>query len=284
MKKNGKSSIPSKYILTIMTLLCVMMLFVNYATGLSVGPMQTVANYIFVPMEKGISFLGRSITDNSQYAKTNQELTKENELLKQEVETLNAQLTTTRLQESELENLRQLYDLDQKYSQYKKTGAHVIAKGSSNWFETFTIDKGSKDGIKVDMNVIAGTGLVGIVTEVGTHHAIVRSIIDDTSNVSAMLSNAQQHCIVSGSLQLMTDENQISITHLDDTEDKAVVGDTVVTSNISDKYLPGLLIGYVTSIEEESKSLTKTGTITPVVDFKHLQNVLVIQQLKEELD
>ena len=56
-----------------------------------------------------------------------------------------------------------------------------------NWFSTFTIDKGSKDGIAADMNVMAGSGLVGIVTEVGPTWAKVRSIIDDSSNVSAMV-------------------------------------------------------------------------------------------------
>ena len=85
------------------------------------------------------------------------------------------------LQQSELEDLQKLYKLDQQYSGFKKTGARVIARGSSNWFNTFTINKGSQDGIKVDMNVIAGDGLVGIVTKVGKNYAIVRSIIDDTS-------------------------------------------------------------------------------------------------------
>ena len=198
-----------------------------------------------------------------------------------QVDELSTQITNIRLQQSELVTLRELYELDQTYADYEKTGAHVIARGTSNWFDTFTIDKGSEDGIKVNMNVIAGSGLVGIVTDVGKNYAVVRAIIDDTSNVSGMIVSTTDTCIVSGSLSTMTDSNMILFSNLEDSENKVSVGDSVVTSNISDKYLPGILIGYVTEISDDSNQLTKSGKITPVVDFKHLQDVLVIMQLKE---
>ena len=85
------------------------------------------------------------------------------------------------------------YKLDENYSDYKKIGAHIISNSGSNWFSDFTIDKGSKDGIKKNCNVLAGSGLVGIVTEVGPHYARVRSIIDDESNISAMPDLIRSH-------------------------------------------------------------------------------------------
>ena len=65
-----------------------------------------------------------------------------------------------------------------------------------------------------------------------------------------------------------------------DEDDKVAVGDKVVTSNISDKYLPGILIGYISTIEEDSNNLTKSGKITPVVQFEYMNEVLVIMKLK----
>jgi rod shape-determining protein MreC len=177
--------------------------------------------------------------------------------------------------------LQELYDLDQQYADYETTGAHVIAKGTSNWFDTFTIDKGSDDGIEVNMNVIAGSGLVGIVTEVGPGYSVVKSIINDSSAVSAMILDTSDNCIISGDLESMTSSNTILLSNLEDTEDSVSEGTSVVTSNISNKYLPGILIGYVTDIESDANGLTKSGTITPVVDFKHLQDVLVILETKE---
>lgn len=281
MKRRGKSSFPSKYILLLLTVICIMLLFAGYATGYAGEPIRTICNYVFVPMQKGLDYVGESISINSDDTKTKEQLIAENAQLQEQIDELSTQLTNTRLQQSELDTLRELYDLDQTYADYKTTGAHVIGKGTSNWFNTFTIDKGSKDGIKVDMNVIAGSGLVGIVTDVGKNYAVVRAIIDDTSNVSGMILSNNDNCIVSGNLKSMTESNMISFSNLEDSEDKVSTGDSVVTSNISDKYLPGLLIGYVTDITEDNNNLTKSGEITPVVDFKHLQDVLVIMQLKE---
>lgn len=281
MKRRGKSSFPSKYILLLLTVICIMLLFAGYATGYAGEPIRTICNYVFVPMQKGLDYVGESISINSDDTKTKEQLIAENAQLQEQIDELSTQLTNTRLQQSELDTLRELYDLDQTYADYKTTGAHVIGKGISNWFNTFTIDKGSKDGIKVDMNVIAGSGLVGIVTDVGKNYAVVRAIIDDTSNVSGMILSNNDNCIVSGNLKSMTESNMITFSNLEDSEDKVSTGDSVVTSNISDKYLPGLLIGYVTDITEDNNNLTKSGEITPVVDFKHLQDVLVIMQLKE---
>ena len=281
MKRRGKSSFPSKYILLLLTVICIMLLFAGYATGYAGEPIRTICNYVFVPMQKGLDYVGESISINSDDTKTKEQLIAENAQLQEQIDELSTQLTNTRLQQSELDTLRELYDLDQTYADYKTTGAHVIGKGTSNWVNTFTIDKGSKDGIKVDMNVIAGSGLVGIVTDVGKNYAVVRAIIDDTSNVSGMILSNNDNCIVSGNLKSMTESNMITFSNLEDSEDKVSTGDSVVTSNISDKYLPGLLIGYVTDITEDNNNLTKSGEITPVVDFKHLQDVLVIMQLKE---
>lgn len=281
MKRRGKSFFPSKYVLLLLTVICIMLLFAGYATGYAGEPIRTICNYVFVPMQKGLDYVGESISINSDDTKTKEQLIAENEQLQEQIDELSTQLTNTRLQQSELDTLRELYDLDQTYADYKTTGAHVIGKGTSNWFNTFTIDKGSKDGIKVDMNVIAGSGLVGIVTDVGKNYAVVRAIIDDTSNVSGMILSNNDNCIVSGNLKSMTESNMITFSNLEDSEDKVSTGDSVVTSNISDKYLPGLLIGYVTDITEDNNNLTKSGEITPVVDFKHLQDVLVITQLKE---
>ena len=281
MKRKSRSSLPSKYILMLLTLICIMLLFAGYATGYSGEPIRTICNYVFVPMQKGLSYVGDALSITNNDTKTKEQLIAENEALQAQVDELSTQITNIRLQQSELVTLRELYELDQTYADYEKTGAHVIARGTSNWFDTFTIDKGSEDGIKVNMNVIAGSGLVGIVTDVGKNYAVVRAIIDDTSNVSGMIVSTTDTCIVSGSLSTMTDSNMILFSNLEDSENKVSVGDSVVTSNISDKYLPGILIGYVTEISDDSNQLTKSGKITPVVDFKHLQDVLVIMQLKE---
>ena len=180
-----------------------------------------------------------------------------------------------------LERLQELYKMDQNTADYPKTGANVIASKNSNWFTSFTIDKGSLDGIKVDMNVLSGAGLVGIVTEVGPNYSIVSSIIDD-KNVSAMILTTFDKCIVSGDLALI-DDGVLSFKQLANNENEVTIGEQVVTSNISDKYLQGLLIGYVSEVNVDSNNLTRSGYIIPATNFRELQEVLVITVTKEDL-
>lgn len=280
MRRNRRH-IESQYILFLLTTVCIILLFLSYATNFSGGVISDVASYVFVPMQKGISYVSDRINESAEDRKTNEELLAENKKLKSEVEDLRNDLSKVQLEQNELKDLRNLYALSETYSSYPTTGARVIARGNSNWFSTFTIDKGKDSGIEVGMNVLANGGLCGIVTKVGPNYSLVRSIIDDTSSVSTEIIETQSNCIVSGSLKDMTDGNYIELTNLEDLDNAVVEGDSVVTSNISDKYLPGILVGYISSLKDDSNHLTKSGTVTPVVDFKHISEVLVIMQLKE---
>lgn len=282
MKKRNKSSLSNKYWVLILCLVCILMMGLSLLSSKVGGPLRFLAGYTVVPMQKGINTIGVWLSDLTDNFETLQELKAENETLKEQIDALTLERNSLQQQQSELERLQALYKLDQNYSDYEKIGARVIANNGSNWFNSFTIDKGSNDGIKTDMNVIAGSGLVGIVTEVGPNWAEVRSIIDDESKVSAMMLSTSDNCIVNGDLKLMND-GRIRFERLPNTGKEIAAGEYVVTSAISSRYVQGILIGYVDSIEEDSNNLTCSGYLTPAVDFQHLQEVLVILTTKQEL-
>lgn len=286
MKKyrNKKKRLSTKYMLLIMTIVCITLIFTSLTLNISGGPLNTVAGYIFVPMQKGINTAGQWISDKTNDFKTLAQVQEENQKLKEQNDELTSQLNTIKLEKYDLDNLRELLDLDEKYPSYQKVAASVIAKDTGNWFSVFTIDKGSKDGLKKGMNIMAGSGLVGIITDVGPNYAKVRSIIDDSANVSAMVTTTGDNMNVSGNLQTMNSDQAITFSELRDSEDKVQIDDPVVTSYVSDQYQQGILIGYIASIESDSNKLTKSGTITPVVDFEHMENVLVILDTKETGD
>ena len=241
-----------------------------------------VADYTVVPMQKGINRAGMFLNDLTENFDTLQDVKAENKSLKKKVDSLTISNNRLQQEKCELERLRELYKLDQTYSDYEKIGAHVIGNNGSNWFSTFTIDKGSEDGIKVDMNVMAGAGLVGIVTKVGPHSSEVRAIIDDQSNVSGMVLSTSDTCVVRGDLKLLAD-GRIRFEQLANNNTKIKEGEQVVTSQISSKYVQGILIGYISEINVDDNNLTRSGYITPVVDFKKLQEVLVITSTKKDL-
>lgn len=280
-KRKTKSALSSKYLLLIITGVCISAILLGFTLNISGGPLHAVAGYVFIPMQKGINQVGGWLSDKADTLESLSAVMAENEALKKQVDELTVELNTVKLERYELDNLRELYELDQKYPSYDKVAANVIGKEAGNWFHTFTIDKGSNDGIEVDMNVMAGSGLVGIVTDVGPNYAKITTIINDTSKVSGMVITTSDNLIVSGSLQKMNENMGIEFNGLNDRDNKVEIGDPVVTSYVSYDYQQGILIGYISEIITDSNNLTRSGTITPAVDFEHIEEVLVILNKKQ---
>ncbi len=281
MKKKG-THIKSRYLLVILTIICVALAMLTGSQVISISPLRNAAGTFLVPLQTGINKVGDWLNGQRIGQKNARQLAKENEELKSKVADLEEENTVLTENTKELEDLRKLYDLDQDYNDYDKIAASVIAKGTGNWYNTFTVNRGTDDGVAVNMNVISDGGLVGIVTETGKNWSTVRSIIDDDNNVSAMLLDSSENCIVTGSLSLI-ESGKLALSELR-TDAKVSTGERVVTSNISDKYLPGILIGYVDSVQDDSNLLTKTGYIIPAVNFQSVNTVLIIKQLKETAD
>ena len=275
-----KLKIKDKHLLVVMIILCVGLMLVTFSGSSFSGPFHSAIGTIVMPLERGVNKAGSVLVYLASGFKDVQDLNEENENLRKEIAELTETNNRLSQQISELERLEELYKLDSQYSEYNKVAANVIAKDPGTWYSTYVIDKGTDDGISVDMNVIAGGGLVGIVTETGKSWAVVQSIIDDRSNISAMIASTSDTMVVSGNLLTM-EQGTIDFSELRDPDNVVGEGTTVVTSNISTKYLTGLLVGYVSRVEESSNRLTKKGTIIPAADFMHLREVLVITNLKQ---
>ena len=282
MKKKNQMSHTNRYILLGLSIFCVLMMVLSSFSDKVGGPFKTVANVTVIPLQQGMNQICGWMGDMKDNFSTMKQLKSENKKLREQVDALTTENNYLQEERYEFERLQELYKLDQNYAEYEKTAAHVIGKDAGNWFGTFTIDKGSKDGIEVNMNVLAGSGLVGIVTDVGPTWAKVRSIIDDSSNISAMAISTSDTCIVSGDMALMG-TGQIAFSQMENNDNVVAVGDQIVTSYISDKYLQGILIGSVSEVNVDSNNLTRSGYITPAVDFKNIQEVLVITTTKAEL-
>ena len=274
--KRRRVSIPPKATLTILTALSILLM-----TDLIPDLLGNIAGYTFQPFKEGLTEVSTYIGTRAENMRQVRDVLSENSALRAQIDELsqeNDQLVEDRF---ELMELRDLFELNEEYKGYDKIGARIIGKDPGNWYSVFVIDKGKNDGIKEGMNVIAGAGLVGIVTKTGDTWAQVRSIIDDDSNVSGRMLNTSDNLIVYGSLESM-ENGTIEFGQLSDPDDEVNVGDKIVTSNISDRYLPGIAIGFISSIKKDPNNLTKSGTLTPSVDFEHIDVVLVITQMKEE--
>ena len=282
MRKKTKITIDPKYILAVILVFCIVLGVVSYRFADKMTPVRAMAGSIITPMQKGINSIGSSLADRLDYLTTMQKTVDENKKLKKEIAELSAENKLLQQDKYELENFRELYDLDEQYAGYPKVAARVISGDMDNWNKTFIIDKGTEDGLKKNMNVMAGDGLVGIIIEVNKSYAKVRSIIDDDSNVSGTVLKYSENCIINGNLKLMND-GVIEVSGIKG-DVKIEDGAEVVTSQISDKYLPGILIGYVRDLKKDSSNITQRGYLSPVVDFSSLSMVFVITEVKDSAE
>ncbi len=282
MKFDYKKDISPKYILIFLSVICIALTIVSAFFPDVLKPVKEYTGELITPMQQGVNDIGKWVEKKIEVFGDVEELRAENTKLKGQVTNLQNEVGKQEAELAELQTLRDLYDLDELYPDYEKTAARVFSVNTSGWFNEFYIDKGLNDGIYEGCNVLCDEGLLGIVVESYDDYARVRAIIDDRANVTGEIGGAGYLCTVEGSLQTM--ENGYLLAT--DIDKNAVIseGDKVITSNVSDRYLYGLTIGYVTSIEQDSNNLTQTAKITPTVNFTDIKDVLVILDRKQEVN
>ncbi len=283
-KKGEKFTIPSKYLLFALTLVCILMIVLSLFTSVFEGVLNSVAGNMIIPFQRGITYVGGFLADKADNLREIEALLEENSTLKAQVNDLTLEISRLQQDRYELAHLRELFELDAQYESYEKVGARIVGSESVNWYHSFLIDKGSNDGLSVDMNVIADGGLVGIITDVGPNWSRVTSIISDEINLMGQVLATEDNLIISGNLSMIKTAGTIDFSQLLDSDNQAHTGDKVVTSSISDKYLPGLVVGYIDDMQLDANNMTKSGSLLPVVDFNHLDEVLVILDLKENYE
>ena len=280
MNNKKINKIPTTYVLSFFVFVCIGLLLLSAIKPSVFNPLKNNVSKIVIPLQEGVNDIGKNLTHKRKVFAKVKKLEKQNKALQQQVDDLTQENALLSQNKYELERLQELYNLDNSYSEYEKIACRIIGKDTGNWFNLFTINKGKKDGIKNGMNVISGSGLVGIVCDAYDDHATVRAIIDDESAVSTKFASSSDLGIISGDLE-QYNSGKLRITDVDkDAEVKE--GDMVLTSHISSSFLPGILIGYVSEITPDSNDLTQSGYVIPVVDFEHLEEVLVIKETKSD--
>ena len=277
MNRKGNRPARPRIVFVFLVMICVVLIIASAFTNVS-GRAGGLYRIVLGPMQSGVNTFGGLVSNLSEKHKNIQTLESENEELSRQIEELNTRITSLQQNLDDYEDLLTLTELSEKYPAYEMTGARVIGKNPGNWYKTFTIDKGTRDGLSEGMNVVAGDGLVGIITQAGVTSCVVKSIIDDTSSVSAMITKNYGNCMVEGDLTLVN-QGLLRVNMISDNT-SLVDGDEVVTSYISDRFLPGILIGYISDVQADDSNLSYHARLTPVADFQHLSSVMVIKQLK----
>ena len=267
-----------KYILLILTIICLVSLVITYSRGDTIGVYKTAVSKLFSPISNAITGFGDHFSEKKKLNADKEELQARIDQLEEENRLLLEQLKKYQSDYYSLNEMKSLLEIKDEFASYPMVGAKVIAKENGNWFSKFTINRGSNDGIEKDMNVIAAGGLAGIVTQVGPDYAVVTSILDDQMNVSAIGRTSRASCMVMGDIDAMS-EGYIRLMYMKKDADIREY-DEIITSPTSSKYLPDLTIGYAVLLQTDPNNMTMSGYLIPAVDFENIENVMVIMKRK----
>lgn len=255
----------------LVVIILAILIFTTGQTDISGG--QTVAGGVFVPLQRLLYSMTEGISSGLQKTLDSSGMEKENRELKEEVAGLKSEFADYSELKRENERLAKLLEYTGNHPDFKYKTAGIVAKNPGIWFDSFTINLGTNDGVAVDMPVVTPDGLVGRVEEAGMNWAKVMTLIDGRSGVSTIIDRTREVGSVRGRME-SDPGNPLLDMELLPMDTDIQVGDSVLTSGIGGIYPKGLAVGQVVSVGPQANR--KKVEVKTAVHFRNLEEVLVI--------
>lgn len=273
----------NKYIVGLIIITIIIFVLMGLSTiDRSKTPMvENVIGVVISPVQNVFSSVGNYIENLAQFVFDMKTLKQQNEELSKKVDQLEQDNRGIQELQDENQRLRELMELKQKQKQFDTIGADIIAKEPGNWFNAFTIDKGTANGLQKKCAVITSKGLVGYIYDIGSNWAKVIAIIDPDSSAGGTIVRTRDSAVVKGDVNLEKD-GLCKMTYLSKEAD-IISGDLIETSGLGGIYPKGLLIGKVGEIKPEEQGISQYAIIEPAVDFERLKEVLVIRSVENTM-
>ena len=264
------------FILVLVIVLLLALAAVSYSERSGVNIIGNIISVPAAPLQRAFSFVSKKVGDFFGYFEDVKKTQEENEELKKRISELEQQILDIEKLTKENRELKDALNFKEQLDEYDFIGSSIIAKDPGNWFEVFTINRGSKDSIQPDSPVVTSYGLVGRISKVDLLTSRVISIIDIDSTVSARLSKSRDLIVVRGDVELRS-KGLCRADYIPPDAD-IMPGDTVETSGIGGIYPKGIVIGKVVSVISNEGQYDSYAIIQPVVDFKRLEDVIVLKK------
>ena len=255
----------------ITTLILVIIVVVSSVNAGSSSVFNQVISALFTPIQNGFAHIGYSMSGNPNISDVDK-LRQENEDLRKENEELKNGQRELEVIKKENDTLKEYQNLKDKFSVFTTVPGMVIERSYSNYDKILVINVGSADGIKENMAVACGQGLVGHVIAVNEHTSKVQTIADTANTISANISTSNQSILVKGTIGVTQELKATSIP----AEATVMQGDTLTTSGLGGIYPKGILIGTIKEIVNTKNQTDRYATIVPSVNFNTVNTILVI--------
>ena len=265
-------------VLIISLVLAVLLAVANKLTGKNIPGMlvQTVMS----PLRTGAKVMTDQAQQVYDYIFRYEALDAENQKLKEELSQLRQNALEADSLKRENERLRKLLELKSAHEDYELVDGYIIARSSSDWQSTLTINRGSNAGIAVGMCAITENGVVvGLVTEVGTNYAVVTTVMDSAVGISATIVGTGYAGIVTGGYS----SGYADLLRMEYLRTDAVIrnNDQVVTAG-STVYPRNLILGNIIDAGYEDNGTAKYAYLQPAVDVDSLEQIFVLTDYEAE--
>jgi len=264
------------FIIALVIVVILTLAVVSSKEGSGIKAIGNVISVPIAPLQSVISFMAEKIGGVFDYFKDVKITKAENEELLRRINELEKENRELERLERENKELRDALNFMDQMESFEPVGCTIIAKDPGNWFEVFTINRGSKDGIEINSPVITAYGLVGRVSEVNLFTSKVVSIIDMDSTVAARVSSSRDVLIVRGDASLRS-SGLCRMDYISPDVD-IMPGDVIETSGLGGIYPKGIIIGQVKDVIRNEGQFDSYAVISPVVDFKRLEEVIVLKE------
>ncbi|MBQ4090525.1 MAG: rod shape-determining protein MreC [Clostridia bacterium] len=241
---------------------------------------ENAVGTVFKPVQSALTSAATWVRDFVTDWRNYGELEDKYELLQMENEELSLRVSSVEELEQENARLSALLDAKESYDALDPVYASVIARDPGQWFDTFTINRGTSDGVRAGMSVATGDGLVGYVYEAMLNSAKVMTIIDTRSAVACLVQRTRDNGVMRGEVTAASEDAECYVYYLPNVNN-ITPGDVIVTSGTDSLYPKGLIIGEVTAVSQETSSDGSYVIVAPYVDFRHIEDVLVLRTIIE---
>ena len=261
-----------RVVLIVAILLSAGLTVLSNATGHTLPDM--VVHALLSPFRYGMQSLTNTAEQFYSYMFQYETLAAENEALKAQIAEMEGDARQADAYQRENERMRNLLELSTTREDFKLVDGYIIAKSSTDWSSTMTINKGTNAGIARDMCVVtANHEVVGLVTEVGPDYAVIKTILDSSLEVSATIASSGYSGMVKGGYT----DGRKDMMRMDYLPSAAIIrnNDQVVTSG-STVYPRDLIIGYVVDAGFGDTGVAKFAMLVPAVEFGRLEQVFVL--------
>ena len=231
-------------------------------------------------VQSGVTGAVDGVKDFVAYVADYGEYTTELDELQKQNDTLTIRLQDAQQALDENDRLQGLLDAKSQYEALDPVYARVISRTPGAWFDTFSVNRGTLDGVSVGMSVITADGLVGRVYEVGLNYAKVLTIVDSRSAVAMLVERTRDNGILRGVVTSASETAECYVYYLPNVN-SIIPGDTVITSGMDTLYPKGIPVGVVTEVSREVDSANQYVVVQPFVDFAHIEDVLILREIVE---